>query len=281
MTAILGGFGAALCWTVAMLCSSRASRDVGAFPSLAWVMAVGFVIVAPFVVIAGSRPTGVEAAWLLVAGVGNIVGLLFEYTAVRSGKVGVVAAIASTEGAVAALLSAFAGEPISASVAAALALIATGVVLATLERTDGEMDRRSTKAIVLAFGAALSFGVSLYSVGHVSGDVAFAWLLIPARLVGVVVITLPLAIRGTLRIARRATPFVVSAGVAEVLGVASFAWGAQDSIGITSVLGSQFAAISAVGAYVFFGERLRRIQIVGVAAIVVGVGLLAVLRTGT
>jgi drug/metabolite transporter (DMT)-like permease len=281
MTAILGGFGAALCWSVAMLCSSRASRDVGALPSLAWVMAVGFVIVAPFVVIAGSHPTGAQAAWLLVAGVGNIVGLIFEYTAVRSGKVGVVAAIASTEGAVAAVLSALAGEPISASVAAALALVATGVVLATLEQTDDDANRRSTKAIVLAFGAALSFGVSLYSVGHVSGDVAFAWLLIPARLVGVLAITLPLAIRGTLRIARRTTPFVVSAGVAEVAGVAAFAWGAQDSIGITSVLGSQFAAISAVGAFVFFGERLRRIQVVGVAAIVIGVGLLAALRAGT
>ena len=281
MTAILGGFGAALCWTVTMLCSSRASRDLGAFPTLAWVMAVGFVIVVPFVVVAASRPTDVQAAWLLVAGAGNIIGLLFEYTAVRSGKVGVVAAIGSTEGAVAAILSAFAGEPISVGVAVTLALIATGIVLASLEQTDEDLNRRSTKAMVLAFGAALSFGVSLYSVGHVSGDVAFAWLLIPARLVGVVVITLPLAIRGTLRIARRATPLVVGAGVAEVIGVASFAWGAQDSIGITSVLGSQFAAMSAVGAYFFFGERLRRIQVVGVAAIVVGVGLLAVLRTGT
>jgi len=280
MTAIIGGFGAALCWTVAMLCSSRASRDLGAFPTLAWVMAVGFVIVVPFVIVAGSHPTGVEAAWLFVAGAGNIVGLLFEYTAVRSGKVGIVAAIASTEGAVAALLSAFAGEPISAGVAAVLALIATGIVLASLEQTDDDANRRSTKAIVFASCAALSFGVSLYSVGHVSGDVAFAWLLIPARFVGVVVITLPLAIRGTLRIARRATPLVVGAGVAEVFGIASFAWGAQDSIGITSVLGSQFAAFSAVGAYFFFGERLRRIQVVGVAAIVIGVGLLAVLRTG-
>ena len=191
-----------------------------------------------------------------------------------------VAAIASTEGAVAAVLSAIAGEPISASVAAVLALIAAGIVLASLERTDDDVNRRSTKAIFLAFGAALSFGVSLYSVGHVSGDVPFAWLLIPARLVGVAVITLPLAIRGTLRIAKRAAPLVLSAGVAEVVGVASFAWGAQDSIRITSVLGSQFAAISAVGAYFFFGERLRRIQVVGVVAIVVGVSLLAVLRTG-
>ena len=52
------------------------------------------------------------------------------------GKVGVVAAIASTEGAVAAVLSAFAGEPISGVIAVTLALIATGIVLASL-RADG------------------------------------------------------------------------------------------------------------------------------------------------
>lgn len=264
-----------------MLCSSRASRELGAIPTLAWVMAIGFVIVIPFVSVAGSLPTGTQAGWLFVAGAGNIIGLVCEYTAVRSGKVGVVAAIASTEGAVAALLSAIAGEPISATVAAVLALIAAGIVLASLEQSEEvvDRDRWATKAVVLAFGAALSFGISLYAVGHVSGDVEFAWLLLPARLVGVAVITLPLAVRGGLRIAKSAAPLVLAAGVAEVVGVASFAWGARDSIGIASVLGSQFAAISAVGAFVFFGERLRKLQVLGVAAIVVGVGMLAVLRS--
>jgi drug/metabolite transporter (DMT)-like permease len=279
MTAILGGFGAALCWTVAMLCSSRASRELGAMPTLGWVMGLGFLIVLPFVLVAGSAPTGSETGWLLVAGVGNIVGLVCEYTAVRSGKVGVVAAIASTEGAVAAVLSAIAGEPISAAVAAVLALIAAGIVLASLEQTEEVTDRWASKAVILAFAAALSFGISLYAVGHVSGDVEFAWLVLPARLVGMVVITVPLAVRGGLRIPKRTAPFVLAAGVAEVIGVASFAWGARDSIGVASVLGSQFAAISAVGAFFFFGERLRRLQIVGVAAILVGVGLLAVIRT--
>lgn len=281
MTAIFGGFGAALCWTVAMLCSSRASRELGARPTLAWVMAIGFVIVLPFVIVAGSLPTASETGWLFVAGAGNVIGLVCEYTAVRSGKIGVVAAIASTEGAVAALLSAIAGEPVSAAVAAVLALIAAGIVLASLEQSEevADRDRWATKAVVLAFAAALSFGISLYAIGHVSGDVAFAWLALPARLVGVAVIMLPLAVRGGLRIPKRTAPLVLGAGVAEVIGIASFAWGARDSIGIASVLGSQFAAISALGAFFFFGERLRRIQIVGVAAIVVGVGLLAVLRS--
>jgi multidrug transporter EmrE-like cation transporter len=41
------------------------------------------------------------------------------------------------------------------------------------------------------------------------------------------------------------------------------------------VLGSQFAAIAAVAAYVLFHERLARIQVAGVVLIVAGVTALA------
>jgi drug/metabolite transporter (DMT)-like permease len=279
MTAILGGLGAALCWTVAMLCSSRASRVSGAGPTLAWVVLVGLAIVVPFVLATGSPPTGSAAGWLLLAGTGNLGGLLLEYTAVRTGKVGVVASIASTEGAVTAVIAAIAGEPIAAAVAAVLALIAGGIVLASLgESHDGDEDGGATRAVLLAVGAALAFGVGLYAAGHVSDDVALPWVVLPARLLGVTVIAIPLAIGGRLRIVRASIPLVVAAGVAEVLGIASFALGARDAIGVTSVLGSQFAAFAAVGAYFLFGERMRRIQVAGVAAILVGVVLLAVLR---
>ena len=45
------------------------------------------------------------------------------------------------------------------------------------------------------------------------------------------------------------------------------AWGSRDSIAITAVLGSQFAAIAAVAAYILLGERLSRIQVIGVVLI--------------
>ncbi|MGH2596753.1 MAG: EamA family transporter [Actinomycetota bacterium] len=279
MTAILGGVGAACCWTVAMLCSSRASRVNGAGPALAWVMLVGLAIVVPFVLASGSPPTGSAAKWLLLAGTGNLGGLLLEYSAVRTGKVGVVASIASTEGAVTAVIAAIAGEPIATAVAAVLALIAGGIVLASLgENHDRGEDRPATRAVLLALGAALAFGVGLYAAGHVSDDVALPWVVLPARLLGVAVVAIPLASVGRIRIARASIPLVVAAGVAEVLGIASFALGARDAIGVTSVLGSQFAAFAAVGAYFLFGERLRRVQVAGVAAILVGVVLLPVLR---
>ena len=62
------------------------------------------------------------------------------------------------------------------------------------------------------------------------------------------------------------------------MGIASFALGARDSIGVTSVLGSQFAAFATVGAFALFGERLRRIEVVGVVTILFGVAVLAAIR---
>jgi drug/metabolite transporter (DMT)-like permease len=77
---------------------------------------------------------------------------------------------------------------------------------------------------------------------------------------------------------RRAAPLVVAAGLCEVLGFVSFTLGARHGIAVAAVLASQFAAIAAVAAYVLFGERLARVQIAGVAAIVAGVAVLSALQ---
>jgi len=271
--------GAACSWAIAMLCSARASRALGASLTLAWVMTIGLVATVPFALLTGVVPHGPVAWWLLVAAAGNVSGLLLEYQAVRAGKVGVVAAIVSTEGAFAATIAAISGESLTGATALALAAIAVGVVLASLTDDDAAPapDVRSTP-LVLALGAALCFAVGLFAAGHVSGDVPVAWVILPGRLVGVAIVGIPIAARGQLRLERAIAPFVTITALAEIVGIACFAVGARDAIGVTSVLASQFAALAAVGAFFFFGERLRRIQIAGVAVIVAGVSALAVLR---
>ena len=278
MTAIVGGVGAALCWAGATLCSSRSSREIGAPSVLAWVMLVGFVAVLPFAVEAGAPPHGSALGWFVVLGLANIVGLLLEYTGLRRGKVGVVVAITSTEGAVAAILAAVFGEAVPAATAALLVVIAAGVVLAALEPGAPVPDRATKSAVPLAIGAAVSFGIGLYAAGRVSGQFPLAWVVIPARVLGVAFLVVPLAATRRLRITRSTVPLVVAAGLLEVVGFVSFVLGARHGIAVTSVLGSQFAALSAFGAFVLFGERLHRIQIAGIVAILVGVSSLALLR---
>jgi drug/metabolite transporter (DMT)-like permease len=281
--AILGGLGAAVAWAVTILCASRASRLIDSASVLGWVMLTGFCIVVPWALLEGI-PNELDAdmtAWLLLAGLGNIVGLLLTYSALRTGNVGIVAPIVSTEGAVAAILAVLAGEQLGAGSAAILALIALGIALAatTAESpVEATVDRHSAAVPLLAFLAAGSFGLSIYATARASAELPIAWAVAPPRILGVLFIALPLAATSRLRITRKALPLVVASGIGEVVGFALFAIGSRHSVAIAAVLSSQFAALAAVAAYFLFRERLSRLQLVGVTTIVAGVTVLTAMQ---
>jgi len=112
MIAVLGGLGAAVLFATATVSAARGSRLVGAESFLAGVMTVGLVIASPLVALGGA-PAGLEASsfgWLALSGIDNVAGLLFDYAALRVGRLGLVAPILATEGAIAALISVAAGE---------------------------------------------------------------------------------------------------------------------------------------------------------------------------
>jgi drug/metabolite transporter (DMT)-like permease len=131
------------------------------------------------------------------------------------------------------------------------------------------------RAVVLSVIGALVFGVGIVAAGRSAQVLPVAWVAVTARAVGIVLVALPLVVTRRLSVTREALPLVIVAGVGEIVGSMASAWGSRESIAVTAVLGSQFAAIAAVGAYLLFGERLARIQLVGVVLIVTGVSALA------
>jgi drug/metabolite transporter (DMT)-like permease len=279
--AILGGLGAAAVFATATLCSSRSTRMIGPPSVLAWVMLVGFAIVIPWAAVEGI-PADLDAAnvaWLAVSGLGNVFGLLFAYTGLRIGKVGVVAPIVSTEGAIAAVIAAISGEEIAAGVGIALAFVAIGVLLASASRDPGDTALAPTPVVTAyALAAAVSFGFSLYATARVSADLPVIWALVPARLAGVILFAVPLVVTAKLRLTRPAVPLVFAAGIAEIVGFALFALGSRHGIAVAAVLAAQFGAIAAVAAYLLFRERLARVQIAGVVTIVAAVSTLSALQ---
>ena len=290
MEAILGGALAALCWAASVMSSSRGAKLIGAWPMLGGVMLVGFAVCLPVIAATGlgPNPTTGQIGLLVAAGISNIVGLLFAYAALRLGKVAVVAPILSTEGALGALIAILAGEALAAGTAILLAIIAAGVMLtaaeteaveATIGALEGPDQRAITlRAALLATAAAVFFGVNLYVTGRIGVELPIAWAVIPARLAGVTLVALPLLATSRLTVTREALPFVVTAGVLEVVGLAAFALGARGSIAIASVIASQFAAIAALVSVALFGERLARHQLAGVTIIASGVALLTALQ---
>ena len=272
MIAVLGGLGAALSFGISTLAYSRATRLLSPFVVLGWVMLVGSLIVGPAVLIFGLPVTFTAESifWLALVGIGNVVGLLLEFVAFRSGKVGIVATIASTEGAIAAVFAVLAGEPLSVAVALALAVVVVGVVLTTI--VPGEVSSLESpsarRAALLAAGAATLFGLGLFATGRVGDAVPVVWILVPARLIGVFGIALPLAAVRRLPMSRPAVPFILIAGLMEVTGFTAFAIGARDSV---AVLVSQFATVSLVLSYLLFHERVTRLQLAGIVLVILGV----------
>jgi drug/metabolite transporter (DMT)-like permease len=303
VTAIIGGLGAAALWAAATLCSSRSSRMIGSRVVLAWVMVVGVVVGLPFAMVS---PGPAEIApstvgLLLLTGICYAAGLNLTYSALTVGRVSVVAPIVATEGAIAAVIAVALGDAIGLMAGVMLMVIACGVVLASIEQARPEvpaggiditadalegppiLDPAPTaadtrRAALLSIGAAAFFGVSLVATGKAAVLVPVAWVAVAARLVGVVAVAMPLIARRRFRVTRQALPLVVVAGAGEVFGSMLSAWGTRESIAITAILGSQFAAIAAVAAFVLFGERLSRTQVIGVVLIVSGVTALAWLQ---
>jgi drug/metabolite transporter (DMT)-like permease len=280
MIPVLGGLGAALSFAVSVLVSARASRLIGSPSTVAGAMSVGLLIGLPIALLTAPVPDlgGTTLLWLVLAGAGNIVGLLLTYAAYRIGAVGIISTIASTEGAIAAVLSVAAGEILVPGAGIILAFIATGVVLAASAGGEEEgvvISRdRALRAAALSLGAAACFGVALFGSGRAAAVLPVAWAILPARIAGVAFVAVPLLVLARLRMTRAALPYVVATGIVEVVGFWSFSLGAREGIAVASVLASMFAPISAIAAFVVFRERLGQRQIAGIALIALGVAAL-------
>ena len=300
MIAIVGGLGAAFLWAAATVASSRSSRMIGSRVVLAWVMIVGTIVGLPLALVSGV-PTAIppEAPlFLVVAGLAYSGGLYAAYRALTVGKVSIVAPIVATEGAIAALIAVALGDSIGLAAAATLGVIVVGVVLSSIEparpdvplvdielaadaldgpptSTPPTFHEDTRQAVILSVVAASIFAIGLVASGMAAMLVPPIWVALSARLIGLVVVALPLVLQRRLIITRAALPLVILSGIGEILGSTLSAWGATESIAVVAVLGSQFAAIAAVMAYVLFGERLSRSQLIGVVLIILGVTALA------
>lgn len=296
MTAVLGGLGAALIWSIGTAFASRAARTMGSMLTLAWVMLIGLVALALVLPFSGSAHISAESAiWLVLGGAGNVAGLLLLYRSLRIGQMGVVMPIVSTEGGIAALIAILAGQSVSGVRGAALVIIVIGVVMTAIARRPadpeptvaavagptesvptprGHGDRR---AAAWAGLAALSFGISLFGTGRASGVLPTAWAVMPPRVIGVLAVTLPLLVRRELRIPAGTVHLLLVAGICEVAGFFSYAVGAEHGIAVAAVLATLTGAFGAAFGRLLFGERLRATQVAGVVTIFVGVATISAL----
>lgn len=279
MAALVCGILTALLWAGSNLASSRSVKYIGQYSVVAWVMAIGTGALLPFTAASGV-PDSLDASaviGLTTMGTALLAGLLLMYSAFRIGKVTIVAPIAATEGAVAAVFSAITGESVAPIALALLLVVVCGVIMSTLAPDPAPIDHeRPVLAALLSAAAAAMFGFGLFLSGRLSLDLPLSWVVLPPRLIGTLVLFVPLLITGKLRIRRKALPLVIATGFTELLGYVTFAMGSRTSLATTAVLASQVSTFTAIGGWLLFREKLGKAQTIGVIIVILGITGLAI-----
>lgn len=268
-------------WGTADFLGGTASRRLDALRVVLVSQAVALGGLVPLVLLLAPEVTAATVGTGVVAGLVGPGALFAFYRALALGTMGVVAPIAALGVVVPVAAGLASGEEPSGVQVAGIAVAVVGVVLASGPELRGA-GRGGTRPLVLALGAAVGFGVVfvLLAEGSASaGTAEVVLVLLAMRATSVAVLgALLLARGGTAAVAvpRRDLPTLAVIGAFDVGANGTFAVASQsDLVSVVAVLASLYPAVTAVLAWRLHGERLRPLQLAGVAAALAGVVLLS------
>ena len=239
------------------------------------------MVVLPIALIHGIPDASAGAwAWAMVAAACSLAGLALMFTGLQYGRVGLVTATISVQGAFASIYAAIGGESLHPLSVVAIAVSAVGTFV--LMSGDGGLQAppRERRGILLALGAACFTGLSLFAASRGGSGIGADWVLACIR---------ALERRAGARAAGRDPPAqeparrgrarLIVAGIGEVAAFGAYIE-ASNRIGVAvpAVIASQFALIAAAVGWLVLGERLGPRQFAGAGAILAGVTALTILQ---
>ncbi len=275
MTALLA-LASSLLWGTADFLGGTASRRLSAYAVIGGSQALALLMLAPVAVATGGfgAPLG-YLPWALGSGLVGLIALAAFYSALATGTMGVVAPIAATSVVVPVAVGVARGDTPSALQVGGILAAVAGVVLAS-GADGGGRKGRAARPLLLAALAAAGFGaVTVFLAFGARSSVIMTLISMRAETVGLLLVAVVLARRRS-GIGRADLPLlaVIGFGDAAANGAYSLATLAGD-LSLVAVLSSLYPAVTVVLARQVHGERLRRVQTVGVTVALGGVVLIA------
>ncbi|UYN82613.1 MAG: hypothetical protein KIT89_07575 [Microcella sp.] len=240
--------------------------------------------------------------WGVIGGLGTAVGVSALFRALAIGTMGVVAPITSLSVVVPVMVGVGSGDAVTGILALGLVVAIIGTVLASgpevRSREGGdEVHRHRVQSIMLAFTAAAGFGLANVSVALGSATSITTTLIVNTGVVlALYVLALSVWVHVRLRGAaarlhagRPVSPALLPHPVRgrDLLGIAAigllgylanvcFALASQaGALSVVGVLASLYPVVTALLGWRVLGERLLRVQVVGVIAVFIGVATIA------
>jgi drug/metabolite transporter (DMT)-like permease len=269
-----------VCWGVSDFIGGIQSRRAPVLLVVLVSQGVGLIGVVVVVAARGvAPPSFTELMPAIGSGIAATTALAAFYRGLAVGNMSIVAPISATGAAVPVIVGVATGDhPAPLQVAGIVAAI-VGVVLASREHNEHAhpRDRRATRvAIGLALLAALGFG-SFFVGLRASARHDVWWALFAARTAGMCALGLvALRFRPERGLAAAELPPVAAVGLLDLSANALFAIATRHGIlSVVAVGASLYPLATVVLARVFLGERVRRVQEVGIAAAIAGVAMIA------
>ena len=288
----LTGLGAALAWGTLDVFSALASRKIGSLRVTTGMQLVGAALIW---VLALARGVSFPSDPAVLIG-GSLVGLagagayLAYFTGLRIGPIAVVSGMVAAYGGFTVVLAVLIrGESLTLVQALGATIATVGVILTGVAFGGGLRGVRfAGPGVVFALVALVLFAVMTIGTDIVIERTGWIEILLVSRSANAVISVLVLIVAMTVlrgpaapllqgeeadggRIDTRVVAAVGLAGVLDVIGLMSFAYGLEVAetwlVGLASSFGPTVTIVVAV---VFLGERLKPIQWLGLAGVLVG-----------
>ena len=240
-----------------------------------------------FAVTGGSQPFGLIATLISVALFGSwhftrdvaingalagalgLTGLLAFYTALATGRMGIVSPISSTGVIIPFAIGMLSGDKPSSLQIIGVVIAIAGVILASGPELSGGAPARP---VALAAYAAFSFGLCVYFMSK-GGQINPGMTVVTMRFTQVLIMmSVALIMRSKGGLQKSDIKMLVLIGATDAIANVFYTTAAgMGMLSIVSVLGSLFPVVTVVLAWALDKERLQAVQYIGIAIALAGV----------
>lgn len=274
VAAVVFGLASALAWGAGDFSGGLAAKRAPVFGVLTIGHGAGLLLLIGLALAWGEPlPSAADLGWGFAAGLAGAVGLASLYRALAVGQMGMVAPVSAVlTAALPALFGVFTEGMPGGLKLAGFGLALVGIWLVAGAGAAGQ----GRDGLGLALLAGCGFGVFFILV-HRAGASAVFWPLVAARL-GSLGLVLPVALvrRQVQRLDLRLLVPVLLSGALDVAGNAFFVLAGQAGrLDVAAVLSSLYPASTVLLAALLLGERVVRVQIVGIAAAIAAIVMIA------
>jgi len=276
--AVVLALSASVCWGVADFAGGFFSRRLSAILVVLVLESGGLLGIGVVLAITGEGPPDLGSVLLAaVGGIAGTGGLVCLFRGMALGSMAVVAPVFASGAAIIPVVVGLAtGDTVTILVGLGIALAALGILLASLESEhEAERSRQTRRALGFALAGALG-AAGFVVASDAASDGSVAWTLFVARAAAIPFLALGAGLTRARRPENRDVAAIGVVGLVDLAATACFGLAATEgALAIVAVLGAMYPLVTAGLARVVLQERIRRIQLAGVAFALLGVALVA------